>query len=95
VRELPDEAAKLADIDGITARDVFRSQFRSERDAPRSPVEIIKWGLEHLDRLRKVHSEASDASAKRWQMWLVFWVGIAGIAAQVVIAYGKAVGWFK
>lgn len=79
LREIADDTQRGAAIEAISPSDVFRSQFRAHSNAQRSPIEIIKWGLEHLDRLRKAKAEANDASVKRWQMWLVFWVTLLGL----------------
>ena len=66
IRDIEDRATQRAAIDALTFEDVFRSQFRAERDAPKSPVEIIDWGLEHIDRLRKASIEAREEKGKRW-----------------------------
>lgn len=88
--KLIDEVPKRsAAIDGLSQKDVFRSQFRANRGAPKSQVEIVSWGLEHIDRLRKSRIAARDASAKSWQMWLVFCVGVANIIATIAVAYMK------
>ena len=93
IKAIGSEEARNAAIEGVTPNEVFRSQFRTHSDAERSPIEIIKWGLEHLDRLRKARTEEKDASVKRWQMWLVFWVTLLGVASQFVIAFAKYKGW--
>lgn len=93
IRDIKDSAVRRAAIEAIEPSDVFRSQFRAHSNAERSPIEIIKWGLEHLDRLRKARSEANDASVKRWQMWLVFGVTLLGVVSQFVIAFTKYKGW--
>lgn len=85
--KLIDEGPKRSvAIDGLSQKDVFRSQFRANRGAPKSQVEIVSWGLEHIDRLRKSRIAARDASAKSWQMWLVFGVGVANIIATIAVA---------
>lgn len=89
IRDIEDETLQRQKIEALTADDVFRSQFRAERDTPRSPVEIIDWGLQHIDRLRKASMEAHEASAKSWQMWLVFIVGVINIAVTIGIALLK------
>ena len=93
IKALGSEEARNAAIDAITPNEVFRSQFRAHSDAERSPIEIIKWGLEHLDRLRKARIEEKDASVKRWQMWLVFGVTLLGVVSQFAIAFAKYNGW--
>ncbi len=93
LKAIEDPGARSAAVEALTAQDIFRSQFRTNASAERSPIEIIRWGLEHLDRLRKAKVEARDASAKRWQMWLVFWVSVAGVVSQFGIAFAKYKGW--
>lgn len=93
IKSIQSEDDRRTAIASLTTNDVFRSQFRARKEAERSQIEIIKWGLDHIDRLRKARSEASDASAKRWQMWLVFWVSLAGVVSQFFIAYAKYRGW--
>ena len=66
IKAIPDAAVRSTAINAISADDIFRSQFRAHANAEQSPIEIIKWGLEHFDRLRKARAEASDASVKRW-----------------------------
>ncbi len=93
IRAISPETNQKDTIEAISSDDVFRSQFRSRKNAQRSEIEIIKWGLEHLDRLRKAKAEVGDASVKRWQMWLVFWVSLIGIASQFLIAFAKYKLW--
>ena len=93
LKAIEDSSERSAAIEALSVSDVFRSQFRAHSGAERSPIEIIKWGLEHLDRLRKARAEANDASVKRWQMWLVFWVTLLGVVSQFVIAFAKYKGW--
>jgi len=92
LKAIEDSSERSAAIEALSASDVFRSQFRAHSGAERSPIEIIRWGLEHLDRLRKARAEANDASVKRWQMWLVFWVTLLGVVSQFVIAFAKYKG---
>jgi len=73
--------ARVELINSLKPEDGFRSQFRAEPGAPPSDTVVIEWGLNHIERLRKAHSEAREASAKSWQMWLIFSVGILGFLA--------------
>jgi len=81
--------ARRHTIECLTSDDVFRSQFRAEKYAPRSPVEIIDWGLQHVDRLRKASFESRKLSAMSRQICLVFGVGILNIVVTVTIALLK------
>jgi hypothetical protein len=85
IMDLDGEGERAVAIDALSADDIFRSQFRAERDAPRSPVEMIDWGLQHIDRLRKANLESREATAKSWQMWLVFAIGLIGIAVNTLL----------
>jgi hypothetical protein len=82
-------AERTALIESLTRDDGFRSQFRNAPDAPRTEVAVIEWGLNHIERLRKAEAEAREATAKGWQMWLVFGVGVLGIVATIVAALLK------
>jgi len=74
------------DIKNLTINDVFRSQFRVGENAPKATLEVIDWGLQHIDRLRKASFEAKDTSVKSWQMWLVFGASLLNIAATIISA---------
>ena len=87
IRAITDDQERLRKINARSSDDVFRSQFRAQRASDRSPIEIITWGLEHLDRLRKAKMEEREATAKSWQMWLVFVVGLLGIAVSIFLKF--------
>ena len=86
ILDIEDLKARRHTIEGLTSDDVFRSQFRAEKDAPRSPIEIIDWGLQHVDRLRKASLESRKLSTMSKQIKLVFGVGILNIVVTVIIA---------
>ena len=86
IKYLRTEDDQLQAINSITPHDVFRSQFRTGRDAERSSVEVLNWGLQHIDRLRKARIESQDLSAKKTQVSVVMWIGIAGLVLQIAIA---------
>lgn len=86
IRDIQEEELRRRTIDQMTSEDVFRSQFRVEDGAPKASLEVIDWGLRHIDRLRKASSEARDTSAKSWQMLLLFAVGLLSIAATITAA---------
>ena len=89
IRDIDDATERKKAIENLSPDDVFRSQFRAGKDSPRSPVEIINWGLEHIDRLRKASVDAKEQSAKRWEIWLVFAIGIINIIVTVTVALLK------
>jgi len=53
-------------IDKITRDDVFRNQFRIEAAAPKCELQIIDWGLNHIERLRKSATEEKEAKSRKW-----------------------------
>jgi hypothetical protein len=85
LREIP-ASERLAHIDRLSTSDGFRSQFRAAIKAPRSEVVVIEWGLGHIERLRKARNEAREATAKSWQMWLVFGTSCLGVIATIIAA---------
>jgi len=86
IRSIQNTDDKHRTIDKLTVNDVFRSQFRTVRGAPQSSLEVIDWGLRHIDRLRRASYEAGEKTAKSWQIWLVFAVGLLSIAATIIAA---------
>lgn len=70
VVSIEDDAERRAKINSLTTDDVFRSQFRVA-DPSRSAIEIIDWGLQHIERLRKARVEAREERAKKWA---VIWI---------------------
>jgi hypothetical protein len=65
ISEIQDGVGKAQAIDSLTKEDVFRNQFRVTRDAPKCALEIVDWGLQHLDRLRKGAMESRDERTKK------------------------------
>lgn len=81
IRDIENEQDRRARIDSLTTGDMFRSQFRTEADAPRSSIEVIDWGLQHIDRLRKARVEALETRYTSWQLWSVIILGILNVIA--------------
>lgn len=90
IKVLNSEDDRRNAINALSAHDVFRCQFRTSGNAEKSPIEVINWGLQHIDRLRKAKLEFKDVSAKQWQVWLVFGAAVVGVIVQIIIAV-----WFK
>jgi hypothetical protein len=80
IRNLEDEVSQLEAIKKLSVADVFRSQFRTEKDAPPSTLEVLSWGLQHIERLRKANLEAREEMTKRWQLWSVIILSVVNIA---------------
>ncbi len=89
IRDLGDETLQLRAIEELSVDDVFRSQFRirtegTEEDVPPSTLEIIDWGLQHIERLRKANLEAREEVIKRWQLWSVILLSVINIVATLL-----------
>ena len=84
IRDLEDQASQLEAIKVLSVDDVFRSQFRPEKDAPPSTLEVLSWGLQHIERLRKANLEAREEMIKRWQLWSVIILSVVNIAVTLL-----------
>jgi hypothetical protein len=80
---------RAAAIDGLTPDDCFRSQFRAEDGSQRSGLDVIEWGLKHLDRVRTTMVKWDEGIAKSWQMWLTIGLTLTNIIVQVVLSAVK------
>jgi hypothetical protein len=65
ILEMPKQEQQKA-IDDLSEKDVFRNQFRVEDRAPKCSIEIINWGLNHLDLIRKSAAATREEKLKRW-----------------------------
>lgn len=89
IAEIQEPALLEQTIDSLSPDDGFRSQFRTEDDAPKSSTETMEWGLDYLSRLRAASVEHQTKSATRFQMWLVFGAALLNIAATLYVGYVK------
>jgi hypothetical protein len=89
IKLIEDDSKRLSAIDGLSQKDVFRSQFRASRGSPKSEVQVLSWGLDHIDRIRKSKAASQEVSAKSWQMWSVFIVGVLNILATIGVVAVK------
>ncbi len=91
LRTIQDPNERQARINALTADDAFRSQFRAAREAPRSAVPIIEWGLKHLERLREGRLRSRDERVKKWTAIGIPLVSIAAVilttGASIAIQY--------
>ncbi len=73
LRDIEDESLRKKKIEALTSSDVFTNQFRvdSSDKAPLTQLEILDWGLKHIDRLREARTEKREESYKKWgSKWL-------------------------
>jgi hypothetical protein len=66
ITEIRNKVEQENAIDKITRDDVFRNQFRIEAEAQKCELQIIDWGLNHIERLRKSAAEEREAKSKKW-----------------------------
>jgi hypothetical protein len=66
IQEIKDVDERRKAIEALSRDDVFRNQFRVENEAPKCSIEIINWGLNHLDLIRKSAAAVRDERLKRW-----------------------------
>jgi hypothetical protein len=90
IHTLGDESFQKTKIESLTVNDAFQSQFRgASGDPSRSPIEIVDWGLQHIERLRKASLETREESIKRWQLWSVLIISVTNIIITIVVAIFK------
>jgi hypothetical protein len=66
ISAIEDTSARVKATNDLSKDDVFRNQFRTQRAAAKSDIEIITWGLDHIDRLRKSEVEEREMRTKKW-----------------------------
>ena len=59
-----EDAERKTKIASIGQDDVFRNQFRAGPAAAPAQIEVLDWGLQHIDRMRKARSEAKEQKLK-------------------------------
>lgn len=64
IKEIKNDAERIKTINSLTEEDVFRSQFRAKKEIEASPMELIDWGLQHIERLRKAKIEENEINWK-------------------------------
>jgi hypothetical protein len=91
IREKADLLERRAAIEGLTPEDLFRNQFRTEADAPRADLEVIRWGLEHVESLRSAQAESQEAKVKKWTSMRI--PILSTIVALVAVISGALLQW--
>jgi hypothetical protein len=66
ISSIEDQVERLKAINDLSVEDVFVSQFRTDPGAPRPSIDVIDWGLKHIERLR---SAAGARRAERLARW--------------------------
>ncbi|AMN44208.1 hypothetical protein [Rhodoplanes sp. Z2-YC6860] len=86
--EIRDKAAQEKAIDDLGRDDIFRNQFRAQEAAPRCDVEIIDWGLQHIDRLRKAAAEEKESKSRKWTSIIIPLASLLVAAASIAGSVG-------
>ncbi len=79
---IPPES-RAATLAGIRGADAFCNQFRAEQDSPRCSLDVMRWGVEHLERLRDRAAESRRQRRELWTHWIA--PGVTLLAALLVI----------
>lgn len=88
LNELENEDLKIKAIDSLNVDSVFRSQFRTKIGSDPSSIEVINWGLEHIERLRKIKAVARDEKLRKWkEVWLPFASLLIAFATLILTGY--------
>lgn len=91
IRDIEDAPTRETKIDELSTEDVFRNQFRAKAAAPPAPIEVIQWGLEHIDRLRKAGIEAREEQTKKitgmWIPFLSMLVALIAVGSSAFLQY--------
>ena len=62
--EIVDPVERTKMIDALSPDDVFRNQFRVEDGARKCSIEIINWGLNHIDLMEKRAATVREEKVK-------------------------------
>ena len=69
-------------INSMTVDHIFRSQFRVKEDAPKADIEIIDWGIKHIERLR---NNVIEKKEKRKRILKEIWIPIGSLLLTMII----------
>lgn len=89
IRALGNDAEQLQAIQALSADDIFRSQFRSQEGALKSPIEIIDWGLQHIERLRRASMETKEQYAKSREVKFVLFISLINAIISLLALFTK------
>lgn len=71
----------------LSKDDIFRSQFRTERNAKKSDVNIIDWGLRHLERLYTNESSQTKTKIQIWTLIIAALGAVLGIVNILILLF--------
>lgn len=62
---------KFKAIEDISVKNTFMSQFRLSPIAEPSPIEILKWGLEYIEKHREIKKDIKEEKRKKWKEFVI------------------------
>jgi hypothetical protein len=65
IRVIEDNVKRLEIINSLSPDDVFRSQFRAARGSPKTDINVIQWGLDHISRIRSAKNESREQKFRK------------------------------
>ena len=74
IKNIENKEDRESKIRELSTNDVFRSQFRvglEDFNAPKSEIEIIKWGIEHIERLRNAELDTKKGRRNFWSTVII------------------------
>ncbi len=83
-----DPTEKKKAIVALVKKELFRSQFRLSCSATITPIEITKWGLEHIEKTRKAKNEVKE---EWWKKLKEIWIPLVSIFASIIISVGTII----
>lgn len=89
IKDIDDEDARNEVINSLSGNSAFRSQFRVEKDAEKAPIEVIEWGLQHINRLRLANLESQTMVTTKTQIWIILGLGIFNLVASLLEIFLK------
>jgi hypothetical protein len=89
IRNIDDDVLRSQAIDSLTSEDVFRNQFRAGENAPPCAVEILDWGLKHIDRIRTANLNSREEKMRRMS---TIWVPVLSTAVALSAILAGAMG---
>jgi hypothetical protein len=75
-------------INDLTRDDVFTSQFRTEEHSERSSLDVIDWGLRHIESLRNAASARTAQKRANWQQFATIASLLIALATAGISGWG-------
>jgi len=87
ILNIKDSEKRLHAINAINKNNVFRSQFRADKASPVTDLEIVKWGLDHIEHLRTAKSDRNEKRYNRWKDIILIGVAFISLMLSSFLSY--------